>query len=103
MLLVGALVGQMKLTRPQAAKAAELFGLTKSEQAMLNEVPMRGAGMPMPTRGRLINPGQTEFTPRGHHRPGPALRVPIDAGQPAEETDHRKRQAAGVLAADMTE
>ena len=48
MLLVGALVGQMKLTRPQYVKAAELFGLTKSEQAMLNEVPMRGAGLPMP-------------------------------------------------------
>jgi cyanate lyase len=53
-LLVGALVGQMKLTRPQAAKAAELFGLTKSEQAMLNEVPMRGAGMPMPPSDPLI-------------------------------------------------
>ena len=27
MLIVGALLGQMKLTRPQAAKAGELFGL----------------------------------------------------------------------------
>ena len=33
----------MKLTRPQAAKAAELFGLSKSEtEKLLNEVPMRG-------------------------------------------------------------
>jgi cyanate lyase len=42
-LLVGALLGQMKLTKPQAAKAADLFGLTKAETALLNEVPMRGA------------------------------------------------------------
>ena len=42
-LIVGALLGQMKLTKPQAAKAAELFGLSKAEAALLNEVPMRGA------------------------------------------------------------
>ena len=53
-LLVGALLGQMKLTKPQAAKAAELFGLSKSEQALLNEVPMRGAGVPMPPTDPLI-------------------------------------------------
>jgi cyanate lyase len=46
MLITGALLGQMKLTKPQAAKAAELFGLSKSEEAMLNEVPMRGTAMP---------------------------------------------------------
>src|SRR5271170_7895813 len=45
-LIVGAILGQMKLTKPQAANAAELFGLSKSETAMLNEVPMRGAPMP---------------------------------------------------------
>jgi len=45
-LIVGALLGQMKLTRPQAAKAAELFGLSESEAAMLNEVPLRGTAMP---------------------------------------------------------
>ena len=45
-LVTGALLGQMKLTRPQVAKAAELFGLSKSEQALLNEVPYRGAAMP---------------------------------------------------------
>ena len=45
-LITGALLGQMKLTRPQAAKAAELFGLSKSEQALLNEVPHRGTAMP---------------------------------------------------------
>jgi hypothetical protein len=31
-LLVGALLGQMKLTKPQAAKAAELFGLSRRER-----------------------------------------------------------------------
>jgi cyanate lyase len=46
MLITGALLGQMKLTKPQAGKAAELFGLSKSEEAMLNEVPMRGSPMP---------------------------------------------------------
>ena len=46
MLIVGALLGQMKLTKPQAGKAAELFGLSKAEEAMLNEVPLRGTAMP---------------------------------------------------------
>jgi cyanate lyase len=46
MLITGALLGQMKLVKPQAAKAAELFGLSRSEEAMLNEVPMRGSPMP---------------------------------------------------------
>jgi cyanate lyase len=46
LLISGALLGQMKLTKPQAAKAAELFGLSNAEQAMLNEVPVRGTGMP---------------------------------------------------------
>jgi cyanate lyase len=44
-LLTAALLGQMKLTKPQAAKAAELFGLSKSEEKLLNEVPYRG-GLP---------------------------------------------------------
>jgi len=45
-LVTGALLGQMKLTKPQVAKAAELFGLSKIEQALLNEVPYRGTAMP---------------------------------------------------------
>jgi cyanate lyase len=53
-LIVGALLGQMKLTKPQAAKAAELLGLSQTEQAMLNEVPMRGAGTPMPPTDPLM-------------------------------------------------
>jgi cyanate lyase len=46
MLITGALLGQMKLTKPQVAKAAELFGLSKGEQALLNETPYRGTVMP---------------------------------------------------------
>ena len=46
MLITGALLGQMKLTKLQAAKAAELLGLNDAEQAMLNEVPQRGTPMP---------------------------------------------------------
>ena len=39
-LIVGALLGQMKLVKSQCAKAAEMFALSKVEQAMLNEVPI---------------------------------------------------------------
>jgi len=45
-LIVGALLGQMKLVKPLAAKAAALFGLSPAEQRMLNEVPYRGTAMP---------------------------------------------------------
>ncbi len=45
-MIVGALLGQMKLVKPLAAKAAALFGLSEVEQRMLNEVPMRGTPMP---------------------------------------------------------
>ena len=53
-MIVGALLGQQKMTKPMAAAAAKLFGLTKSEQALLNEVPMRGTGTPMPPTDPLI-------------------------------------------------
>ena len=45
-LVVGALLGQMKLVKPLAKKAAALFGLSEVEERMLNEVPMRGTPMP---------------------------------------------------------
>ncbi len=45
-LVVGALLGQMKLPKALAEKAGTLFGLTDAEQRMLNEVPTRGASMP---------------------------------------------------------
>ena len=45
-LIVGALLGQMKLVKPLARKAAALFGLSEVEERMLNEVPNRGAPMP---------------------------------------------------------
>ena len=45
-LIVGALLGQMKLVKPLARKAAALFGLSPAEEAMLNEVPLRGTPMP---------------------------------------------------------
>ena len=53
-MIVGALLGNHKLTKPQVGKAGDLFGLTKSETAMLNEVTMRGAGTPMPPTDPLI-------------------------------------------------
>jgi cyanate lyase len=45
-LVVGALLGQMKLPKPLAEKAGKLFGLSETEKRMLNEVPTRGAPMP---------------------------------------------------------
>jgi cyanate lyase len=45
-LVVGALLGQMKLVKSLAQKAAAMFGLTAVEERMLNEVPYRGAAMP---------------------------------------------------------
>jgi cyanate lyase len=45
-LIVGALLGQMKLVKPLAKKAAALFGLTEAEERLLNEVAYRGKQMP---------------------------------------------------------
>ena len=45
-LVVGALLGQMKLPKPLAERAASLFGLSEAEKRMLNEAPMRGTPMP---------------------------------------------------------
>jgi cyanate lyase len=39
----------MKLTKPQAANAADLFRCLSKRRALLNEVPMRGAGAMPPT------------------------------------------------------
>src|ERR1700704_1197956 len=53
-MITGALLGNHKLTKPQAANAAKLFGLSAGEQAMLNEVPMRGVESVMPPTDPLI-------------------------------------------------
>ena len=53
-LVTGAILGQHKMTKPMAANAAKLFGLSKTEEAMLNEVPMRGTATPMPPTDPLI-------------------------------------------------
>ena len=53
-MITGAILGNHKMTKPQAAAAAKLFELSKSEQIMLNEVPMRGEGMQMPPSDPLI-------------------------------------------------
>ena len=55
-LVVGALLGQHKLVKPLAKKAAALLGLSPNEEAMLNEVPYRGAGTPMPPTDPLHLP-----------------------------------------------
>src|SRR5262247_4515233 len=53
-MITGGVLGQQKMTRPMAAAAAKLFGLSKTEQALLNEVPMRGTGTSMPPTDPLI-------------------------------------------------
>ena len=54
-LVVGALLGQMKLTKPQAGQGGRAVRpVRRPKQAMLNEVPMRGAGVPMPPTDPLI-------------------------------------------------
>jgi len=53
-MITGGVLGQQKMTKPMAAAAAKLFGLSKSEEALLNEVPMRGTGTPMPPTDPLI-------------------------------------------------
>jgi cyanate lyase len=44
----------MKLVKPLAKTAADLFGLSSAEERMLNEVPNRGTGTPMPPTDPLI-------------------------------------------------
>ena len=53
-MVTGAVLGQHKMTKPMAAAAAKLFGLSKSEEKLLNEVPMRGEGVAMPPTDPLI-------------------------------------------------
>ena len=53
-MIVGAILGNQKMTKPQAAAAGKLFGLGKAEQAMLNEVPYRGSLPAMPPTDPLI-------------------------------------------------
>ena len=53
-MITGGVLGQQKMTKPMAAAAAKLFGLSKAEEALLNEVPMRGTATPMPPTDPLI-------------------------------------------------
>ena len=70
-LIVGALLGQMKLVKPLAKKAAALFGLSDAEERMLNEVPYRGSPMP-PTDPLLYRFFELVMVN------GPALKAPIE-------------------------
>ena len=48
-LITAACMGQMKLPKAQAKKAAALFGLTEAEERLLNEAPYRGSFTAPPT------------------------------------------------------
>jgi cyanate lyase len=53
-IVTAACLGQMKMTKEQAAKAAELFGLGQEEALLLQEVPYRGSLPEMPPTDPLI-------------------------------------------------
>jgi cyanate lyase len=54
LLVTAACMGQMKMTKEQATKAAKLFGLGKEEALLLQEVPYRGSLPEMPPSDPLI-------------------------------------------------
>ena len=72
-LVVGALLGQMKLPKLLAEKAATLFDLSEDERRMLNEVPTRGTPMP-PTDPLLYRFYELVMVN------GPALKALIEEG-----------------------
>jgi len=53
-LITAACMGQMKMTKEQATKAAKLFGLGKEETLLLQEVPYRGSLPQVPPTDPLI-------------------------------------------------
>ena len=53
-LVTGAVLGQHKRTKPMAANAAKLFGLSKTVDTWLTVLPMRGTATPMPPTDPLI-------------------------------------------------
>ena len=52
--ITAACLGQMRMTKEQAAKAAKLFGLDKEETLLLQEVPYRGSLPQQPPTDPLI-------------------------------------------------
>src|SRR5215813_8994116 len=52
--VTAACLGQMKMTKEQASKAAKLFGLGKEETLLLQEVPYRGSLPELPPSDPLI-------------------------------------------------
>jgi cyanate lyase len=53
-IVTAACMGQMKMTKEQATKAAELFGLGAEETLLLQEVPYRGSLPQVPPTDPLI-------------------------------------------------
>ena len=53
-IVTAACMGQMKMTKEQATKAAKLFGLGKEETLLLQEVPYRGSLPQVPPTDPLI-------------------------------------------------
>jgi cyanate lyase len=53
-IVTAACMGQMKMTKEQATKAAKLFGLGKEETLLLQEVPHRGSLPQVPPTDPLI-------------------------------------------------
>src|SRR3981081_2024472 len=53
-MITAACLGQMKMTKEQASKAAKLFGLGKEETLLLQEVPYRGSLPQVPPTDPLV-------------------------------------------------
>ena len=76
-LVVGALLGQMKLPKALAERAASLFGLAESEKRMLNEVPTRGGNADSIAGILTIGKGMSKKLHPPCRSTPPVIRCPI--------------------------
>ena len=61
-IVTAACMGQMKMTKEQATKAAKLFGLGKEETLLLQEVPYRGSLPTKSSNSSLVSPAILPYT-----------------------------------------
>jgi cyanate lyase len=96
-LITAALLGQMKLTKPQAARAAALFELSEMEAKLLNEPPYRGSLPPGPPTDptvyrfyELVMVYGTTFKELIHEQFGDGIMSAIDFDMTMERQPHPK-------------
>lgn len=103
-LITAALLGQMKLTKPQAEKAAALFGLSETEAKMLNEVPYRGSIPAMPPTDptvyrfyELVMVYGSTFKELIHEEFGDGIMSAIDFDMTMERLPHEKGDRVKIV------